>query len=83
MNKNIQMIIEIAQGLQDLKNDVVFVGGAAASLYFQKFDENEIRPTEDVDCIIEISSKAKYFKLSEKLLNLKFSPDTTKNAPIC
>ena len=52
MSKNIEMLMEVAKGLKDLKEDVVFVGGATASLYFQEAKSLEIRPTDDVDCIV-------------------------------
>ena len=43
----------------------------------------QVRPTEDVDVIVEIASTVKYMLLSEQLLKLKFSPDQSANAPIC
>lgn len=81
--KNIQMIQEVAKGLGNLKDDVVFVGGATVSLYLDLDVADEVRPTEDVDVVIEISSKIDYQKLSEKLLSMKFTPDSSKGAPIC
>jgi len=81
--QNIEMIQEVAKALQELNNDVVFVGGTTVALYLNSETAGEIRPTDDVDVIIEIFSAAKYSALSEKLLGLKFSPDLSKNAPIC
>jgi hypothetical protein len=81
--QNIEMIQEVAKALQELKNDVVFVGGTTVALYLNSETAGEIRPTDDVDVIIEIFSAAKYSALSEKLLGLKFSPDRSKNASIC
>lgn len=83
MNKNISMITEIAKGLKEFNNDVVFVGGATASLYFYDKNSSEIRPTEDVDCIIEIAGMPSYQLFNEKILKLGFMPDTTPKAPIC
>jgi predicted nucleotidyltransferase len=80
---NIEMIQEVAKALQELNNDVVFVGGSTVALYLNLDTADEIRPTDDVDVIIEIFSAAKYSAFSEKLLALKFSPDQSKNAPIC
>ena len=77
------MIQEVAKALQELNNDVVFVGGSTVALYLNLDTADEIRPTDDVDVIIEIYSAAKYSAFSEKLLALKFSPDQSKNAPIC
>lgn len=77
------MIQEVAKALQDLNKDVVFVGGSTVALYLNLDTADEIRPTDDVDVIIEIYSAAKYSALSEKLLALKFSPDLSKDAPVC
>ncbi len=80
---NIEMIQEVAIALKELNKEVVFVGGSAVALYLNPNTAEEIRPTDDVDVIIEIFSAAQYSALSEKLIALKFSPDTSKNAPIC
>ena len=42
-----------------------------------------IRPTDDVDAIVEISTKADYYRLGEKLRKLGFTEDTSKGAPLC
>jgi hypothetical protein len=81
--QNVEMIQEVAKALQELNNDVVFVGGSTVALYLNLDTAGEIRPTDDVDVIIEIFSAAKYSALSDRLLKLKFSPDLSKNAPIC
>ena len=81
--QNIEMIQEVAKALQEVNKDVVFVGGSTVALYLNLATANEIRPTDDVDVIIEIFSAAQYSVFSKKLLGLKFSPDLTKDAPIC
>ena len=83
MNKNIEMIQIVAQAFKNFEESVVFVGGATVSLYLNLDVAEEVRPTEDVDVIVEITSTIEYSKLSEKLLKLKFNPDTSKGAPIC
>lgn len=82
-NINIAMIQDVASALGDLKDEVVFVGGATVSLYLDLEIADEVRPTEDVDVVIEITSSGKYQLLSEKLLKMKFIPDQSKGAPIC
>ena len=52
---NITRIKAVANALDLLKEKVVFVGGATISLYPDKGRQVfEVRPTEDVDVIIEI-----------------------------
>jgi len=82
-NFNIEMIQNVAKALGDLREQVVFVGGASVSLYLDLKVAEEVRPTEDVDVIIEIASGGDYQKLSEKLLKMKFIPDQSVGAPLC
>ena len=53
---NILMLQTVANGLGELKDEMVFVGGAVAELYADNPAASEIRPTIDVDCVIEIST---------------------------
>lgn len=77
------MLQIVANGLGDLKDTVVFVGGAVAELYASNPDLSDIRPTLDVDCVIELRSKTAYTKLEDDLRTLGFANDTSKGAPIC
>ena len=80
---NIEMLQTVAIGLGDLKNDMVFVGGAVAELYASNPELSDIRPTLDVDCVIELRSKIAHAKLEEDLRAKSFANDTSKGAPIC
>lgn len=82
-NFNIEMVQNVAKALGDLKDQVVFVGGASVSLYLDLTVAEEVRPTEDVDVIIEIVSGGEYQELSMKLLKMKFNPDQSIGAPLC
>ena len=42
---NIEMLQIVADGLKELKNDIVFVGGAVAELYADDPASSDIRPT--------------------------------------
>ena len=84
MNDNRERIERIARALGELGERIVFVGGCVAQLYAK--DENssaEIRPTEDVDCIVDLSSYKDYCDFCEQLRMKRFSNDTTPGAPIC
>jgi predicted nucleotidyltransferase len=80
---SIYQIQLVAQGLGKLKDKVAFVGGATAGLYVTDSAAPEPRPTEDVDCIIEIYSRIDYHQLEEQLRSQGFSNDTSADAPIC
>jgi predicted nucleotidyltransferase len=70
------MLQTVANGLGELKDEMVFVGGAVAELYADNPAASEIRPTIDVDCIIEISSRLEFAKLEENLRARGFKNDT-------
>lgn len=78
---NIVRIKAVANALNELKEKVVFVGGATISLYPNRkvFD---VRPTDDVDVIIEILSYAERVVLEEKLRLIGFTHDT-ESAVVC
>jgi len=83
---NIHMLEIVASGLKDLLPEFVFVGGATVTLYlsdelFQS--DSSIRPTNDVDCVIEIASRTDYLKLEKKLRALGFKNSVEQGAPVC
>ena len=80
---NINMLQTVANGLGELKNDMVFVGGAVAELYASDPAASDIRPTLDVDCVIGISTRLEFYRLEENLRARGFTNDTSRGAPIC
>lgn len=80
---NITMLQTVANGLGDLKAEMVFVGGSVAELYANNPAASDIRPTLDVDCVVELSSRTAHAKLEERLRAKKFANDTSQGAPIC
>jgi hypothetical protein len=82
-SNNITMLQTVANGLGELKEEVVFVGGSVAELYVTDPAASDIRPTLDVDCVIELSSKRAHAELEENLRARRFQHDTSQGAPIC
>jgi len=83
LSVNITMLQTVANGLGELKKDIVFVGGAVAELYANDPAASDIRPTLDVDCVIELRTRLQHSILEENLRTRKFVNDTSKGAPIC
>lgn len=79
---SIEMIQIVAKALQDLKEDVVFIGGATVALYFDKEPLFKVRPTDDVDCVIEMATRSQYYKLEEKLRERGFQ-NVIGPGPLC
>lgn len=64
----------VSNVLGDLKEKVVFVGGATISLYPDR-QVFEVRPTDDVDVIIEILNYSERKELEERLRSIGFTHD--------
>lgn len=79
---NIGVVAEVAEALQDLKNDMVFVGGAVVSLYTDDPAADEIRPTADIDMTLNVVNLSNWDQIQEKLASLGFHPDPFGHA-IC
>lgn len=73
---NITRIKAVNNALGDLRNQVVFVGGATVSLYADRQAE-EARPTDDVDVVVEIGSYKNFAQLEEHLRKAGFQNDTS------
>jgi len=80
---SLEMLAHIAKGLGPLKDKVVFVGGSTVSLYLTDPGAATVRPTEDVDCVIQVLTRGQYYKLEQELERLGFRHVTETGAPIC
>jgi predicted nucleotidyltransferase len=72
----------VAEGLKDLKNQMVFVGGAVVGLYVDVLSAKELRPTEDIDMTITLASFRNWYAIQEQLSDYGFHPDPFGHA-IC
>ena len=76
MHINIVRLKVVAEVLSSLEDVFVFVGGATVSLYATNPElASEVRPTEDVDVIVEIATYAGFIGLEERLRSVGFSND--------
>ena len=83
MPNNNERLKLIAEGLGDLNHRIVFVGGCVAQLYATDPASADVRPTEDVDCVVDLSSYSDYNVFSELLRNRKFYNSARPGDPIC
>lgn len=79
---NIAVVAEVAKALKDLKDQMVFVGGAVVSLYTDDPAADEIRPTADIDMTLNVVNLKNWSVLQEKLAFLGFHPNPYGHA-IC
>jgi hypothetical protein len=69
--------------LRPLLEELVFVGGCATGLLVSDPAVGGIRPTKDVDAIVDVTSYTKYEALSGRLRSLGLTEDSTEGAPLC
>jgi len=61
--------------LQDLNNEVVYVGGRIVGLLVTDVLEDDVRPTFDIDVAVEITGIIAHYKLEDRLDSLGFKPE--------
>jgi len=82
-NPNIELLLLAIEQLGDLVDEMVFIGGCATGLLITDAAAPPIRATRDVDAIVQATTKADYYKLSERLREKGFAEDTSEGAPLC
>jgi hypothetical protein len=80
---NTALLVEAAKALRPVLDHLVFGGGCATALLITDEAAGDVRPTYDVDAVLEAASYSQYTAFSEKLRKLRFSEDTNEDAPIC
>ncbi len=74
-HRSIIMIATVANALADLCDQFTFVGGAVVPLYLPPTLSKLIRPTEDIDCVIEVTTRSAFYEMEKKLRSLGFKHD--------
>ena len=82
-NPNTEILEAAVQQLDDLTEQLVFLGGCATGLLITDSATPPIRFTHDVDVITEVATMAEYYRLAARLRDHGFQEDTSDNAPIC
>lgn len=72
---NLALVAQVAKGLQELRDKMVFIGGAVISLYTDDPAAEEIRPTADIDLTINLANYNEWAQMQERLAVLGFYPD--------
>lgn len=80
-NPNLNLLIAMAQAMGPLCEQVVFVGGCATGLLVDNAGLMDVRPTEDVDAIVEVASLAGYHRLAEGLMERGFKQTMADYTP--
>jgi len=79
---NNERLQTIAEGMQDLNERLVYVGGALAGSYASDPAALEPRPTTDVDCVVNSANYAEHAAFEEQLRKQHFQNDTESEPPV-
>jgi hypothetical protein len=66
-----------AAALEPVLGEVVFLGGASVALWITDPGAPPVRPTKDVDVVVEVSTRSAFPAFEERLRSLRFSEDQT------
>lgn len=79
----IESIARVSRRLKRLEIPHAFLGGAIVSLLVDNPELHQIRPTQDVDALVQVITQAEYAALEQRLRDDGFRNDMTEGAPIC
>ncbi|MEX2489830.1 MAG: hypothetical protein WD356_09940 [Pseudomonadales bacterium] len=82
-NPNLEILRLTVTQLGELADEFVFVGGCATGLLISDPAAPPIRVTRDVDAIVQVASRAEYYRLSKRLRDRGFREDASAGAPLC
>lgn len=76
------IVDRVAEDLDWVQPEPVFVGGATIGLFLDDFGRMQLRPTRDVDCIVpHVLTRETWWKLEEELRSRGWSP--VPDGPLC
>ena len=82
VDKSILKVVGLALG-EELRKEVVFVGGVTTTIYIENDSEPNTTPTEDVDLIVNITSILEYELFEKKIGKLGFKRNLSHPGPLC
>ena len=83
MSEVIDRLEKVAESLPDIIGRLVFVGGGVTEILVTDSAGRKPRPTEDVDCIIEVASLLEYNRFEKILRKSGFRHDSSNPPLIC
>lgn len=72
---SIDLLELAADALGELLEDVVFVGGATVTLWITDPGAPPVRPTKDVDVVVEVTTRTAFHEFESRLRSRRFSED--------
>jgi hypothetical protein len=79
---NAQHVRRTAIALGGLLHEVVFVGGPMVPFFITDRGLHRLRPTDDIDVIVECRTRHAHHEFAQRLATLGFRPDQSPGAPV-
>jgi len=76
-------LLAVAQAIEPMVDEIVFVGGQVAELLITDPASVRVRPTTDVDVIVRATTRLEYRAVEERLTALGLVNDMSEGAPLC
>lgn len=76
-------IASVAGDVEPLLDEFVFAGGVVTSLLVTDPTAVPVPVTDDVDVVVEVTTRVEYERINERLRELGLSHDMSEDAPIC
>lgn len=70
---------KVAIALEEINDEVIYVGGAIIGLYVDEESAEVPRPTKDIDVSVQISSYSQMDQLRDRLAEKKIHPEPTED----
>lgn len=83
VSPNRRTLLSVAETIRPLLDEVVFVGGQVAELLITAPEAVRVRPTKDVDIVVQATTRIEYNRIEERIRDLGLVHDTSDGAPIC
>jgi hypothetical protein len=80
---NPDVLANVALKLDPLGLNYAFVGGSIVEFLLDNHGLSPVRPTDDLDIIVEVLANRRYSAIEQRLRAVGFQHDTTQGAPIC
>lgn len=80
---NAEQVRRTAIALGGLVSEVVFVGGQMVPFFITDRGLHRMRPTDDVDVVVECRTRRAYHQFAQRLQAVGFHVDQLPGAPVC
>lgn len=80
---NTPQVRRAAIALGGLLTEVVFVGGLMVPFFITDRGLHRMRPTDDVDVLVQCRTRHAYHQFAQRLQSAGFRVDQTSGAPLC